>query len=64
MKELEPYLVKFEEDGIMKAKNYLSDCKVESNKYQSIIVIIYNKSMFLSNNGICKAWTQIGNIFL
>ena len=48
----------------MKAKNYLSDCKVESNKYQSIIIIIYNKSMFLSNNGICKAWTQIGNIFL
>ncbi len=33
IKELEPYLVQFEEDGIMKTKNYLSDGKVRGEKH-------------------------------
>ena len=28
MKDLEPYLVEFEEDGSIKAKNYPDDCAV------------------------------------
>lgn len=53
----------FEDDSIIKTKNYLLDCKVEGEKRQSIIVITYDKYMFLLNDGICKAWTQINNIF-
>ena len=29
MKELEPYLVEFNRDGIMKDKEYLLDCAIE-----------------------------------
>lgn len=55
MKKLEPYLVKFKEDSIIKAKNYLSDCKIVGNKRWPIIVITYDEYMFLSNNSISKA---------
>ena len=55
MKELELYLVEFEEDGTMKVKNYPSDYKKKGNECRAIIVIIYNKSTFLSNDGISKA---------
>lgn len=64
IKELKLYLVEFEEDGTIKAKNYLLYCKVSSENCQLIIEIIYDKCTFLSSNGICKAWTWIGNIFL
>lgn len=47
----------FEDDSIIKTKNYLLDCKVGGEKRQSIIVITYDKYMFLLNDGICKAWT-------
>ena len=46
MKELEPYLVEFEQNGTMKAKNYLSDCKIEGEKCRPIIVI--------KHDDICK----------
>ena len=55
MKELERYLVEFEEDGIMKAKNHPSDCKIGSNERRPIIVITYDECTFSSNDGICKA---------
>ena len=64
MKELKPYLVEFEEDGIMKVKNYPSDCKVGGNEHRPIIVITYNQSTFSSNDSIRKAWTRIGDTFL
>lgn len=64
MKELEPYLVEFEEDGTMKAKNYLSDCKVGGNERRPIIIITHDECMFSLNDGICKVWIQIGNTFL
>lgn len=51
IKEFEPYLVEFEGDGIMKAKNYLSDCKIKDNEYQ---LIIQNKCKFSLNDSICK----------
>lgn len=55
IKELELYLVEFEEDDIIKAKNYPSDCKVRSDKRQPIIVITHNKCTFSLNNSIRKA---------
>ena len=64
MKELEPYLVEFEEDGTMKAKSYPSDCEVGGENRRPIIVITHDECTFLSNDGICKAWTRIGNTFL
>lgn len=54
MKELEPYLVEFEIDGTMKAKNYFSDCEVRGNNCRPIIVITYDEYTFSSNNGIQK----------
>ena len=57
MKELELYLIEFEEDSTMKTKNYLSNCKVGGDKRQPIIVITYDKCTFSSNHGIHKAWT-------
>ena len=57
MKELKPYLVEFEENGIMKAKNYPLDCKVKSKKRWPIIVITYDECIFLSNDAISIAET-------
>lgn len=58
------YLVDFEQDSIMKVKNYLLNCKVRNDKRQPIIVITYNEYMFLSNNDIYKVRTWIVKIFL
>ena len=64
MKELGTYLVEFEEDGTMKAKNYPLDYKVEGEKRRPIIVIKHDECTFSSNDSICKAWTRIGDTFL
>ena len=55
MKELEPYLVEFEEDGTMKAKNYPSDCKGGGDEHRPIILITHDECTFSSNDGIRKA---------
>lgn len=64
IEELELYLVELEEDNIMKAKNYSSNCKIGDNQYQQIILIIHDESMFSSNDIFCKAETRICNTFL
>lgn len=64
MKEFKPYLIKFEEDDTMKAKNYPINSKVGADKGQPIIIITHDKYMFSSNYGIYKTWTQISNKFL
>ena len=48
MKELKPYLVEFEKDGIMKTKNYFLDYKVKSDNHQPIIIITYDEYIFSS----------------
>lgn len=45
-------MVEFEKDGIMKLKAYSFDCAIEENKYWPIIVIIYNKYIFFTNNRV------------
>lgn len=52
MKDLEPYLVKFEEDGSMKTKNYPDNCAVGGNIRRPIIIIIYDEYTFSANDGI------------
>lgn len=64
MKELEPYLVEFEMDGTMKAKNYPLNCEVGGDNCQPIIIITHNEYKFSSNDSIRKAWTWVGDIFL
>lgn len=43
MKNLEPYLVVFEEDGSIKIKKYLDDCAIREDKYCFVIIGTYNK---------------------
>lgn len=54
MKELEPNLIEFEIDDIIKAKNYLSNCEIEGENFQIIIDIIYDKYIYLLNDDIYK----------
>ena len=64
MKDLELYLVEFEEDGSMKVKNYPDNCVVGGDVRRPDIVITHNKCTFSTNDGIQKAWTRIRDIFL
>ena len=55
IKELKLYLVKFNENDVMKNKMYLPNCVVRGENCQSKIRITYNIYTFLINNSICKA---------
>ena len=64
MKELEPYLVEFNEDGTMKDKEYPLDCAIGGVNRTPVIVITHDESTFSENDGIRKAWTRRGDSFL
>ena len=55
MKDLEPYLVEFEEDESIKTKEYPDDCAVGGDKRRLVIVITHDEYTFLANDGIWKA---------
>ena len=57
IKELKPYMVEFNEDSAMKAKNYPVDCIVGGEKHRSIIVIIHDEYIFSAMNKVRKVWT-------
>ena len=63
MEELKSYLVEFNEDGTMKKKNYPVNCSVGGCDRRSVIVITHDECPFFANDGIRKAWTQIGDTF-
>lgn len=50
--ELKPYIVKFNKDGTIKAKNYSFDCAVRGEKRHPIIVITHDKCTFCANDGV------------
>lgn len=52
MKDLNPYMVEFEENKIIKTKVYLNNYIVEDQKWRPIIVITYDKYTFFANNSI------------
>lgn len=52
IKNLESYLIEFKKDKSIKTKNYLNNCIVKEDIYCFIIVIIYNKYTFFTNNKI------------
>lgn len=54
MKDLKPYLIKFEKDRSMNTKDYSNKYVVKRNKYCFVIIIIYNKYIFFANNKIWK----------
>lgn len=54
IEELKPYIIEFNEDGEMKAKNYPVDYVVRGEKFHSIIVIIYNECTFFPNDRVWK----------
>lgn len=55
IKDLKPYLLKFNKDDIIKNKMWLFDYIIKSNDCWLVIIIIYNKCIFLINNSIYKA---------
>lgn len=52
MKELKPYMVKLNEDSVIKVKNYPVNYLMRDEKCYAIIVITYNKCKFSPNNRI------------
>ena len=64
IEELKSYMVEFNEDGVMKAKDYPVDCIVEDEECRPIIIINHNEYIFFANNGVQKAWTWERDIFL
>ena len=64
IEELKPYLVKFNEDGIIKDKTYILNYVIKSGDCQSVIIVTDNQCTFLANDGIYKVWTRVRNTFL
>lgn len=64
MKDLEPYLVEFESNGVIKPKVYPVDCVVGDYKRQPVIVITHDECTFSANDGKCRAWTREGESWL
>lgn len=54
MEKLKPYMVEFNKDGAMKAKDFPVDCIVGREERRSIIVITLDEYIFSTNNGIRK----------
>lgn len=54
IKKLKPYIVKFNKNSAIKAKNYLVNYAMRDKKYWPIILIIYNKYTFFSNDRVQK----------
>ena len=52
MEELKPYIVEFEENGIMKLKIYPSYCAIGGNNWWPIIVITHDEYILSVNNKI------------
>ena len=63
MEELKLYMVEFNEDSTMKAKDYPVNCAVGEEERHPIIVITHDEYTFSANDGIGKAWTRKRNTF-
>ena len=55
MEELKPYIVEFNKNGAMKAKDYPVNCAVGGEERCTIIIITYDEYTFFANDGIWKA---------
>lgn len=64
MEDLQSYLVEFESDGTMKAKEYPSDCTVGGRQRRPVIIITHDECTFSANDGKQRAWTRQKETFL
>lgn len=64
IKKLKLYIIKFNKDSIIKAKDYLVNCIIRCENYHLIIVITYDEYTFFANDGVQKIWTQKEDTFL
>lgn len=64
IEELKPYIVEFDEDGVIKPKVCPFDCAIEGNNQQLLIVITHNKYTFFTNDRIQKVWARKSDTFL
>ena len=64
IEELKLYMVEFNEDDAMKAKDYPVDCAVKGEKCRPIIVITHDEYTFFANDGVRKRWTWERDTFL
>lgn len=55
IKELEPYFGEFNEDETIKTKKYPFNYTMRGSNYQPVIIIIYSKSIFSTNDSIQRA---------
>lgn len=58
MVELEPYLVEFEEDSIIKAKVYPENYQVGRDNCRPVICITHNECTFSANDCKTKIWQR------
>lgn len=64
IKEQESYFVEYNKINGIISKIYPLNCEVRKNKNQLVIVFIYDKYTFLSNDGLCFGWQKDRDIFL
>lgn len=64
IEKLEPYLVEFDKTSQIIQKIYLLDCGVRKKEQQPVIVITYNKYIFLLNDSFCFGWQINRDTFL
>lgn len=57
MESLLLYFVKDNKDSTILPKKYPDNCTIGGLNWQPIIMIIYNKSLFSTNNSCWKIWT-------
>lgn len=55
IEELKLYMIEFNKDSTIKAKDYPIDYAVESEKRRLIILITYNECTFSANDRVQKA---------
>lgn len=64
IKKLKLLIIKFNQDKIIKPKVYYFNYIVRKENSQSVIINIYNKYIFSTNDRVWRAWTKEKDIFL
>lgn len=64
LEKLWPYIVEFEDDGLIKAKIYPEDCEIGGLERRPIIIITHDESIFQSNDGRHQGWLYQNHQFI
>lgn len=63
IEKLKLLIIKFNQDNIIKPKVYYFNYIIKKNS-QSVIINIYNKCIFSTNDRVWRGWTKEKDIFL